>query len=78
MHVFLLLHSPHLNPIENVFSVIKSKYHDERTRARSIVITMIENMNENLSLSFKKLYDHMQRNLDIAFSGEIFKYIFFN
>lgn len=75
--VFLPPYSPQLNPIEQVFSILKNRYHDVRPRARSsseiisIVNNVIQSMNDDVSLSFRNLYEHMKTNLDIAFNGGV-------
>jgi len=73
--IFLPPYTPQLNPIEQVFSILKNRYYGVRPKAStsveiiSIVNNVIESMNNDVSLSFRNLYSHMRNNLDIAFNG---------
>lgn len=76
--LFLPPYSPQLNPIEEVFSLVKSRYHQKRPKATNsteIQINMfevMEDINNDISIMISRYYDHMQHYLDLAFTGSIF------
>lgn len=77
-HMFLPPYSPSLNPIEEVFSCIKSRYFNIRPFARSsndiknYISEIIMVMNSENSNIFNNFYNNMRRYLDLAFRGIFF------
>lgn len=73
LYGFLPPYSPELNPIEEVFSALKSRYYNVRPRARNYneVVRNIEIIIEemNMELNFQNFYNNMRKYLDKAFSG---------
>ena len=74
-HIFLPPYSPELNPIENVFGVLKARYrrrgvvHSEGQMKRRIKI-VIDQMNEDLDV--QTFYDHMRRFVERAMNRQPF------
>ena len=75
---YLPPYSPQLNPIEEVFSVVKARYHEIRPLPRSVkdvrenICKVIADMNASDTLDFEAFYSHMRKYLDIAFQGGFF------
>ena len=73
---YLPPYSPDLNPIENVFLVLKSRYHNvspyptTNTGLKSAILQKVDEMNQ--TLNFGAFYEKMRGFLDLAFSGEFF------
>ena len=74
-HIFLPPYSPELNPIENVFGVLKARYrrrgvvHSEGQMKRRIK-NIIDEMNEDLDV--QTFYDHMRRFVERAMNRQPF------
>ena len=74
-HVFLPPYSPELNPIENVFGVLKARYrrrgvvHSEGQMKRRIK-NIIDQMNDDLDV--QTFYDHMRRFVQMAMNRQPF------
>lgn len=72
---FVPPYSPQLNPIEEVFSVLKSRYYNLRpfavdnTSIIRYINDVITGMN-NSDLNINSFYNHMRDYLDKAFNGE--------
>jgi len=75
--LYLPPYSPQLNPIEEVFSLVKSKYHSKRPKASNAeeiqcyVNEVIMEINQG-NIQLGSYYDHMQHYLDLAFMGNVF------
>jgi len=73
---YLPPYSPDLKSIENVFSVLKSRYHDVRPYPttnmglKSAILQKVDEMNQ--TLNFGAFYKKMRGFLDLAFNGEFF------
>ena len=78
MYKYLPPYSPQLNPIEEMFSILKARYFKirpiPRTSAciRMYVERVIEDMNSDRNLNMANLYVDMRRYVDKAFIGELF------
>jgi transposase len=78
IYTFLPSYSPKLNPIEEVFSVIKSRYAMIRPVASTTtdiianINNVIEAMNSEITFNFQGFYSHMRTFLDKAFNFEDF------
>jgi len=76
--IYLPPYSPQLNPIEEIFSLIKSRYHSKRPKANNAadiqryVHEVIDEINNNTQISIESYYEHMATFLDIAFVGGVF------
>lgn len=77
-HDYLPPYSPQLNPIEEVFGVLKSRYHKKRPLAQSkddvigYIQCVVDEMNNDTCLNFNGFYSNMKHYLELAFMGEIF------
>ena len=74
-HIFLPPYSPELNPIENVFGVLKARYrrrgvvHSEGQMKRRIN-NIIDRMNRDLDV--QTFYDHMRHFVEMAMNRQPF------
>jgi len=74
LHDYLPPYSPQLNPIEEVFSTIKNRYHQIRPYARNsddigkYVERVIQGMNGDNGVTIRNYFCHMRHFLDLAFS----------
>lgn len=77
-YVFLPSYTPQLNPIEEVFSMIKSRYYQTRplpnneNELSERIINIIEGLQNDNSIDFNGFYSHMRQFLDKAFNFEDF------
>jgi len=78
LYDYLPPYSPQLNPIEEVFSTLKSRYHGIKPLARNAkdimnyVTRVVQDMNGTDGVCFGNYYRNMRRYLDLAFSGSDF------
>jgi len=75
---YLPPYSPQLNPIEEVFSALKSRYYVKRPLPKSeteiinYVNGVIREMNEDRNFCIENFYGHTSMFLDKAFNSEFF------
>lgn len=73
---FLPPYSPQLNPIEEVFSVIKNRFYNLRPYPDSVdsLINNIERSIESVNndVNFNAFYEHMRHYFDLSFNGNSF------
>jgi len=75
---YLPPYSPDLNPIENVFSTIKTRYSSLRPFAstantiKEYVSRVIDGMNNDPAIVYERYYEKMREFLLLAFNGEHF------
>lgn len=72
---FLPPYTPQLNPIENFFSVLKSRVHyhrphiNDRTQLKQFLKDVLPNYVEGYRVFFNNLYKNLRQNLNRAFQG---------
>ena len=71
-------YSPPLNPIEKDFSLLKTRYHSKRPKAKTkkeitiYVTEIIKNINEDPHLNIKNYFNHMRTFVKKAIDRDIF------